>query len=608
MPRNVSESEAEQVKTQLPELPENYQSSLISILTTAKVANYSAPWQGFEQQKWSGSGFAVTYKNRKFILTNAHVADSSVSMELRLANQSKYYPAKMKTIDFDSDLAFIEVEKKYQKDFWSNVNCLELGDMFTIGQPVNVCGFPMGISSGELCVTEGQISRISFGGNATSLNANLLQGQVSAAINPGNSGGPVLSGKKVIGVAFQGYEGAQSLGYIISVPVIKHFLDDILSNGPYKGFPALDFKYQLLNNQEMKKFHGMKKDETGIRISELDSLSSAGKILQAGDIITSIDGVQVQNDASVRTSFFDRVNFEFLITQKQLGESISMQIIRDKQRLDVKVPLLNKARMTKLITQEEHGIQPTYYIASGIVFTPVTINSIIEQIINMSDEDESKSLSIDSCKRQLGQQAIIIHSILPSEFTRGYSGFNHSFVVVVNDKKIFNMLDLVDAFEKNHEKQHTIITDTGNAIIVKKLSSQEHKPILENFGITNIRSENLKHRETFRNHTIGTPEYWMTADQIPSPDEPSSPVAVIPEGGRAKVMGFAELAKEKKELDRANGLDLDAKGFFAQILTNAFMSMNDDSVSNDSDMRSDDDNDNSDERNPPRKKRRAASR
>ncbi len=41
-----------------------------------------------------------------------------------------------------------------------------------------------------------------------------------AAINPGNSGGPALSDDRLIGVAFQGLNQADGIGYII--PVHKH--------------------------------------------------------------------------------------------------------------------------------------------------------------------------------------------------------------------------------------------------------------------------------------------------------------------------------------------------------------------------------------------------
>lgn len=64
----------------------------------------------------------------------------------------------------------------------------------------------------------------------------LLAIQVDAAINSGNSGGPVLLGDRVVGIAFQCLTSGDNIGYIIPVPVINHFLEDLRRNsGKYTG-------------------------------------------------------------------------------------------------------------------------------------------------------------------------------------------------------------------------------------------------------------------------------------------------------------------------------------------------------------------------------------
>lgn len=55
----------------------------------------------------------------------------------------------------------------------------------------------------------------------------LLAVQIDAAINSGNSGGPVLLEDKVVGIAFQCLTAGENIGYIIPVPVINHFLEDL---------------------------------------------------------------------------------------------------------------------------------------------------------------------------------------------------------------------------------------------------------------------------------------------------------------------------------------------------------------------------------------------
>lgn len=67
--------------------------------------------------------------------------------------------------------------------------------------------------------------------------ARLLGIQVDAAINPGNSGGPVLDlgSGKIAGIAFQGKDKGEALGYIIPPEIIVHFLEDV-QDGKVDGF------------------------------------------------------------------------------------------------------------------------------------------------------------------------------------------------------------------------------------------------------------------------------------------------------------------------------------------------------------------------------------
>src|SRR5690606_31975365 len=94
---------------------------------------------------------------------------------------------------------------------------------------VQVIGFPMG--GEEVCLTDGRASRIELGTYAQG-GTELLNIQVTAPINPGNSGGPAIKPgtNEVLGVAFQGYDIGDALGYIIPAPVLRHFAEEATSD------------------------------------------------------------------------------------------------------------------------------------------------------------------------------------------------------------------------------------------------------------------------------------------------------------------------------------------------------------------------------------------
>jgi len=78
----------------------------------------------------------------------------------------------------------------------------------------------------------------------------LLCCQIDAAINPGSSGGPVIKEDKIVGVAFEAMDG-ENIGYMVSVPVIDHFLEDI-EDGKYDGIPGLGLSSQKIENPDMR--------------------------------------------------------------------------------------------------------------------------------------------------------------------------------------------------------------------------------------------------------------------------------------------------------------------------------------------------------------------
>jgi hypothetical protein len=164
----------------------------------------------------------------------------------------------------ECDLALVTCEVDA---FWDGVPALRLASLPRLYEDIMVCldpplppppcrrqlsdlqvvGYPIG--GDNISVTRGIVSRVDMlpyvtraVDNATDLlvvqvrvdlvlfvlsgaRSNAHRGQIDAAINPGNSGGPACNMEgNVVGVAFAGLNNAQSIGYVIPVPVIRNFL------------------------------------------------------------------------------------------------------------------------------------------------------------------------------------------------------------------------------------------------------------------------------------------------------------------------------------------------------------------------------------------------
>jgi S1-C subfamily serine protease len=162
----------------------------------------------------------------------------------------------------------------------------------------------------------------------------LLAIQIDAAINPGNSGGPALDQyNRVVGVAFQSLQGADNIGYIIPIPIINHFIEDVQRSGgqnPLGGFVRIGINTQMLDNANAaRQFFNMKKSQTGLLTVFVDTVSDASSYVKKDDIILAIDGVPIANDGTVPFRNRERISFDYLLTNKYVGDSCDVTVLRE---------------------------------------------------------------------------------------------------------------------------------------------------------------------------------------------------------------------------------------------------------------------------------------
>jgi len=145
-----------------------------------------------------GSCFIIEVENKKYIITNDHVANSSANSILYIVfyNDLKEYKAKLVGTDKVSDIAVLEMEDAQGKIKLETVPPLELGnsDLSRQGDQVFAIGHPIGQ---QWTVTQGIVSAIKK--RTSNTWQEVIQTDVS--INQGNSGGPLFnSNGEVVGI------------------------------------------------------------------------------------------------------------------------------------------------------------------------------------------------------------------------------------------------------------------------------------------------------------------------------------------------------------------------------------------------------------------------
>ncbi len=451
--------------------------SIVRIEASFLFPDYRTPWLSGRPSSGSGTGWLVG-KNQ--FITNAHVVSNSTKLVIRLMDDPQPYEARVKFIAHDCDLAIIEAENP--KPF-ENLQPLVLDGIPQLNTEVIAVGYPIG---GErVSVTRGVVSRIDFQSYSHSGIDQHLAIQVDAAINPGNSGGPVLQNGKVVGIAFQGYSGAvaQNVGYIIPVPVIQRFLEDI-KDGQYDHYMDIAVGDFPIENPAQRKALSMEDNGIGVFVSNVESAGAAGAALKTGDVILSIDGQDVYNNGYIKYHG-EMVNMNEVVERKFVGDKVKLDILRDGKKETIEITL--KRFLPYLTMGEQYNQRPRYVLYAGLLFQPMNRNlmeahSIRDPLVNYVFDNY---LSKDLYKER--PEVVLLTAILPDEVNSYLQGFQHSIVDEVNGVKIKTLKDVAEALkQKEGDGKFVVIKllEKNRPLVLKReLADAAHPHIMQTYQV-----------------------------------------------------------------------------------------------------------------------------
>jgi S1-C subfamily serine protease len=485
------------------------ENSVVKIISSVAVRDYASPWTRKEKGRAVGTGFCINIskKGKKLrILTNSHVVDEATKVTLIKQGSSTHYHAKVESILYECDLALLVLENDDPK-FWEITPPLELGSMPPKSSEVNCYGYPLG---GEnISITRGVVSRVDV-----LMYMNISKGiaiQIDAPINPGNSGGPVMDASgKIAGVVFSGIDaiGIQNMGYIIPPFLIRYFLRYIKRYGEFKGLSYFGVSIQELENETLRKFVGIPPVQTGVLVNDVvDGSSSSGK-LRVGDVMTKINGIDIDYDGNVKLDDVIRdfdadgkkpseayseetVNYNSMIGLKVPGEKIKVSIIRKGKDKVIEIPL---GIRDFLVPIASYQARPQYYIVAGLVFVPMTRMFILDKLADGSDVSYLAGMYGGGFPEKKGDQVIVLSDMLSTGLTYGYNADNNV-LGEINGTEIRNMSQLKSVVESALGAGHKYITFTYkdtpdiHTFSVKDVKKFNKKIVIENIGdipLTNV--------------------------------------------------------------------------------------------------------------------------
>ncbi len=461
--------------------PNNKIKCIVKVFSFHQSFNYYYPWEKNKFYKRTSYGTLI---KGGYILTTADTITDYTYVELKKPSSEKKYKAKVIYKDYNSNIALLKAE---DSTFYEDLSTIELAGPLKKNTTVYVLKIK---NSNDIKKIKGQIEKVFIEESFLSWNE-FLTYRISVKFeNRGAWAEPVIYKGKLAGI-LTNYNSDKFTAYAIPSELIRHFINDIQDKN-YNGFPNPGLIWEGINNPYLKDYLGMKSNETGIYVSEALKNSTSENILKKGDVITNIDGHDIDDNGYFKHPIYGKILFSYLYSSKFPGESIKLKVIRNKKLINLECKLKVFGSEDYFIPLYSYDKQAKYIIEGGMLFQEVTVKYLKSWGENWENTGNIKLLyyynyyafnSPDDRKR-----LVVLSYVLPDDINIGYQDFKTKIVTKVNNIRIKSLDDLARAFDNPKEKYIKITFDDGKiAIFEKKALSDANTRISNRFGIKNLR-------------------------------------------------------------------------------------------------------------------------
>jgi len=471
-----------ETKTEVISTSERMKNSLVNLRISVGGYEQFQPWKQREVAQQSGYGCAV---GPYLILTTAdNIADATM-VQIRRYETNEWISAAVKIIDYEYDLCLLGLDPNT-----AGQPCepIEFVEQYTQGQEHSIYWLSGG---GHLTEARGILDRAQCESNPVSFTDNLYY----ILTNPSrftDQAEVVCYKDKAIGIV--GFSGDTDLG-VIPAEMINRFLKE--SQQPvYKGFGVPGFRTTALLDPTVRNHLKMPEDiKHGVYVSKVHTLGTGSKELKSGDVILAIDNHTVNPYGRFRHPQYDRIDLDYLISQKRPGDTLEFVVFRDGSQVVLNVEVMNFTTDQMLVPYYEYGRQPSYLVTGGYVFQKLTRNYFALWGDNWSGKVPPHLYQYYSNHAfnptDERQDIVILSYVLPAPINLGYQNLGRLVVSTWNGMKIRSFEDIFKARQLNPDDPFEVIEFELNApkvVIPRQNIGQYDAQIGQIYGIPSLKN------------------------------------------------------------------------------------------------------------------------
>jgi len=405
---------------------------IVSVRVTGQDWNWRAPWE--KLAPWTRTVTGLVVPGKRILVASTAFGNHLLVEAQKLGSEGRTV-ARVELVDQEGPLALVTVD---DTAFWDGLEPLPLAERAPTEGDVTILRWQ---PSGLLDSYPGTLRQVRSGRHGLS-QTSLLTLEIGTSTEGLGESEVVVAKGRVAGLV----TGRAGDAYAaLAAPVLAQFLAGA-AKGDWRGFARAGLAWQDLTNPALREMLGLRPGETGVRLTRVAPNGSAGGLLKPGDVVLEIGGAKLDPTGYYEHPLYGRMLFALLFSDgRQPGDTMSVQVLRDGQRLDLQLPLRAMRPDEDRVPPYVFGHGPDYVVVGGLVFEELTRPYLGAWGDWARRAPPRLLVAIDREPDEAGPEAgriVILSSVLPDAANLGYQELRNLIVERVNGHPVASLDDV----------------------------------------------------------------------------------------------------------------------------------------------------------------------
>ena len=457
-----------------------WQDSIIRFDATRNVHNFRVPW---DKRAETVNKFGAVIEGNE-VLTTARGLANHTLVRLQKGGRGRWYNGTVRWVDYQANLAFVGVE---DSSFWEGLKPVGFATADQLRNNLKVVRW----RAGNIERRAAEFSRFTVA-DANFNQAPRIELKASSEMEGGGQSELMVAGDKVAGLVAS---KSGSTCSVIPSPFISAVLE-LRAAGSYRGLGYFDFIWQPASNPAITDYFKLSGPARGALVIKTTTRPGIQSPLQLHDIILEVDGFPIDTQGDYLDPDYGHVIMEYLACRsKWAGDVAKLKVWRDgvTQEIQYRLP---KADFTgNLVTDRSDDAEPTYLIAGGLVFVPLSAEYLSSWGKDWQRSAPFRLVHYNNQKPEKEQRSLVVLSlVLPDVYNIGYQDRNAQNLVLdqANGQRIDTLESLANALSEPDDDFHILKFKKGSALrkIVLDVESldEANQRIAKRYRITEMRN------------------------------------------------------------------------------------------------------------------------